>query len=130
LIEIDIRSTKDLELIDVTRLISNKAKESFGELDGVLLCFVPHTTAAITINENADLDVRLDIEKFLNKCVPRGANYGHIEGNANAHIISTLIGSSVIVPVENSNLKLGRWQGIFFVEADGPRKRKILIKKL
>jgi secondary thiamine-phosphate synthase enzyme len=59
-----------------------------------------------------------------------GANYRHIEGNANAHIISTLIGSSVIVPVENSNLKLGRWQGIFFVEADGPKKRKILIKKL
>ncbi|AEE13955.1 protein of unknown function UPF0047 [Thermodesulfobium narugense DSM 14796] len=127
---ISINTSKKLQLIDVTSLVESALRNSYGAYNGVLLCYVPHTTAAITINEAADPDVALDIESFLKLHLPEGIKFRHLEGNSDAHVISTLIGSSVIVPVENGSLKLGRWQGIFFVEADGPRVRNINIVKL
>ena len=127
---INLRSSNKLELIDVTSLVDSAVKRIFGASNGALLCYVPHTTAAITINEAADPDVALDIESFLRSHLPEGLRFRHLEGNSDAHIISTLIGSSVLVPVESGTLKLGRWQGIFFVEADGPRNRNVNLIKL
>ncbi|AWB09685.1 secondary thiamine-phosphate synthase enzyme [Thermodesulfobium acidiphilum] len=127
---VSLKTSKRLQLIDVTSMIDSALKEFYGDYNGALLCYVPHTTAAITINEAADHDVALDIESFLKLHLPEGIKFRHLEGNSDAHVISTLIGSSVMVPVESGNLKLGRWQGIFFVEADGPRTRSINLVKL
>lgn len=92
---------------------------------GVLTLYVPHTTAAVTINEHADPSVVQDITKELNKVIPFEDNYRHLEGNAAAHIKSSLIGASLQVIVEGGDLVLGTWQGIFFAEFDGPRSRKV-----
>lgn len=92
---------------------------------GVLTLFVPHTTAGITINEHADPDVVTDLTKELNKVIPFDDNYRHREGNSAAHIKSSLVGCSIQVLVENGDLVLGTWQGIFFAEFDGPRQRKL-----
>ena len=92
---------------------------------GVLTLFVPHTTAGIIINENADPDVITDLTKELNKVIPFEANYRHREGNSAAHIKSSLVGCSIQVLVEHGDLILGTWQGIFFAEFDGPRQRKL-----
>ncbi|MEO1784783.1 secondary thiamine-phosphate synthase enzyme YjbQ [Thermodesulfobium sp. 4217-1] len=127
---ISLRTSKKLQLIDVTSMIDSAIRKLFGVYNGALLCYVPHTTAAITINEASDPDVALDIESFLKLHIPEGIRFRHLEGNSDAHVISTLIGSSVMVPVEEGALKLGRWQGIFFVEADGPRVRNINLVKL
>ena len=98
-----------------------------------LLChlYVPHTTAGIMINEADDPTVAQDIVEFLNKLIPKkppGVMYKHLEGNADAHIKAGIIGSSVTIPIVNGHLKLGRWQGIFFCEFDGPRERKVKVK--
>ena len=98
--------------------------------NGLCYIFVPHTTAAITINEHADPDVKADILTELNKIIPFDDNYRHLEGNAAAHIKSSLIGSALTVAVENDRLQLGTWQGIFFCEFDGPRNRQIWISLL
>ncbi len=95
-----------------------------------LLVFVPHTTAAVTINENADPSVRADILTELNKVIPFEDGYTHGEGNSAAHVKASLIGSSVSVPVENGRLCLGTWQGIYFCEFDGPRQRQVWIQAL
>jgi len=95
--------------------------------DGICTVFVPHTTAAVTINENADPSVREDILKELNKVIPFDDGYSHTEGNSAAHIKSGLVGSSVSVPVCEGRLRLGTWQGIFFCEFDGPRRRHVWI---
>ncbi|MCX7796705.1 MAG: secondary thiamine-phosphate synthase enzyme YjbQ, partial [bacterium] len=87
-----------------------------------------HTTAGITINEDADPDVIGDIEKHLDKLIPDTGVYRHIEGNSPAHIKSSLIGHSLTIPVENGKLLLGRWQGVFFCEFDGPRTRQVIVK--
>jgi secondary thiamine-phosphate synthase enzyme len=128
--EVRIKTSKKLELIDITLTVREIVKEVYAGESGAILCFVPHTTAAITITEAADPDVALDIESFLKSHLPAGLRFRHMEGNSDAHIISTLIGSSVVIPVESGVLKLGRWQGIFFVEADGPRERSVLLKKI
>jgi len=95
---------------------------------GVCAVFVPHTTAGVTINENADPSVRRDIIKTLEKAIPNNAYYEHSEGNSPAHIKASLMGSSAIVFIQNGSLSLGAWQGIYFCEFDGPRRRKVMIK--
>jgi len=92
------------------------------------MIFVPHTTAAVTINESADPSVKSDILKVLNQIIPWEANYRHLEGNSPAHIKSTLVGSSELVAIDNQRLILGTWQGIFFCEFDGPRTRKVDVR--
>ena len=94
---------------------------------GHVIIYVPHTTAGITINEGADPDVQRDIIETLNRIVPENGSYHHYEGNSDAHIKASLLGSSVIVLVENKRLALGTWQHIFFYEGDGPRNRRVYI---
>ena len=122
-----IKSYKRIEAIDITNTISKEA-ENIG--NGIMLIYVPHTTAAITINEAYDPSVMDDLMEKVSSLVPYSKNYEHLEGNSDAHIKSSLIGNSVQLIVENGNLVLGRWQGIFFLEFDGPRDRKIFIKAL
>ena len=112
--EIDIQTNNKSEMIDITSIVQ-KAVSKEKVVTGICVIFAPHTTAAITINENADPDVPRDI-------------IAHMEGNSAAHVKSTLVGSSQVVLIENSRLVLGTWQSIFFCEFDGPRTRKILIK--
>ncbi len=121
--EITIKTTKKQELIDVT----SKIESLINIKNGICNLFVPHTTSAITINENSDPEVKSDILEFLKKIIPENFPYKHSEGNSPAHIASSLIGPSLTIPIENGGLKLGRWQGITFVEMDGPRTRKIII---
>ncbi|MFW5979955.1 MAG: secondary thiamine-phosphate synthase enzyme YjbQ [Halanaerobiales bacterium] len=127
--QLTVKSNKRVELIDITpeieKIIYNQSIDS-----GVLFLYVPHTTAAITINESADPSVKSDIIKELNKVIPFEDNYSHIEGNSAAHIKSSLIGCSEYIIISDAKPVLGRWQGIFFCEFDGPRKRKIDMKVL
>ena len=111
-------------MVDITAQVEREVSASGAE-EGICVIFVPHTTAGITINENADPSVQADIQSVLSRLVPDGAGYNHLEGNADSHIKASLMGSSVCVPVEGGSLRLGTWQGIFFCEFDGPRQRKI-----
>lgn len=104
------------------------AVEEMGIVDGYVIVFVPHTTAAITINENADIDVRSDMMRQLDEMIPWTNGYRHYEGNSAAHIKASLIGFNETILVEKGKLLLGTWQGIYFTEFDGPRKRKVHIK--
>ncbi|MBI4846043.1 MAG: YjbQ family protein [Candidatus Omnitrophica bacterium] len=123
----DVKSTRHTELIDITAKVRDEVDKS-GVKDGVCFVFVPHTTSGITINENADPDVCKDIISELNKIIPLNDNYSHTEGNSAAHIKASLMGSSVSVFIEQGNLMLGTWQGIYFAEFDGPRSRKVWVK--
>ena len=125
--QIDIQTNNKSEMIDITSIVQNVVSKEKA-VTGICVIFAPHTTAAITINENADPDVPRDIIAALGKVVPFDAAYRHMEGNSAAHVKSTLVGSSQVVLIENSRLVLGTWQSIFFCEFDGPRTRKILIK--
>jgi len=122
-----IRTRSQSELMDITPLVRDVVDKSEIE-NGVCYIFVPHTTAGITINENADPSVRQDILIELDKLVPWQGNYTHLEGNAAAHIKASLVGSSETIPVENGELVLGTWQGVFFAEFDGPRRREVWVK--
>lgn len=124
-----IKSNKKIEAIDITSYIINTIK-TLGIKNGVLILYVPHTTAGIIINENSDPNVIEDILNRLAELVPEKLNYKHLEGNANSHIKSSLTSSSVILIIENGELMLGTWQGIFFLEFDGPRERKVYCKIL
>jgi len=115
------------EFIDITDEVENVVKNS-GVKNGICYLYVPHTTAGITINEGADISVKKDIITALKKIAPYGAEYLHMEGNADSHIKTTLVGSSVSVFIEEEKLILGQWQSIFFCEFDGPRARKIYLK--
>jgi secondary thiamine-phosphate synthase enzyme len=120
-------STKShTEFIDITSEISSVVEKS-GVKDGMVVVYVPHTTAGITINESADPAVVSDIINTLEKNVPWDDRYRHSEGNAAAHIKASMMGFSVDVMIENGSLVLGTWQGIFFCEFDGPRSRKIVV---
>jgi secondary thiamine-phosphate synthase enzyme len=110
--------------VDITSRVTG-ALEGSGVRDGLCVVFVPHTTAGITINENADPDVSRDIIAFLGEEVPRSWPYRHAEGNSDAHIKASLIGSSVQIPVAQGRLALGTWQGIYLAEFDGARSRKV-----
>jgi secondary thiamine-phosphate synthase enzyme len=121
-------STRE-EMIDVTSLVQKALAES--EIDnGVAVCFVPHTTAAVTINENADPDVRRDIIYKLRKEIPPGEGYHHSEGNSDAHIKASLMGFSEHIIFEGKRLVLGTWQAVYFCEFDGPRRRRLNVKVL
>ena len=124
---LQISTSKRVEMIDITSQVRRLLKES-GVKSGILVAYVPHTTAGITINENADPSVARDIENTLSTLVPAGKGYLHLEGNADSHIKATIVGSSINVIIENGELVLGTWQGIFFCEFDGPRNRKVYIK--
>ena len=122
-----VKSTKRTELIDITSKIQELVVASrIGS--GLCMLYVPHTTAAITINESADPSVKDDILMVINDIVPRKAGYRHMEGNSPAHIKSTLVGASELIAVESDRLVLGTWQGIFFCEFDGPRTRKVHVR--
>lgn len=122
--EIEVKTCKHTDFINITGLIQAALKD-LNLQEGAVTIFVPHTTAGITINENADPDVLGDIEHALEKMAPWNGDYRHGEGNAAAHVKASLLGSSVRAPVENGRLCLGTWQGIFLCEFDGPRRRKV-----
>ncbi len=125
-----VKSDERVEMIDITARIRAAVKESRVR-NGICYVFVPHTTAAVTINENADPAVPRDILMGLSKIVPFGdPQYRHMEGNSDAHIKTSLVGSSEMVIIENGGLVLGTWQSVFFCEFDGPRTRKVLVKIL
>lgn len=119
-----IRSSRRNEWIDITSQVRDfLAKEGID--NGLCVLYVPHTTAAITVNEGADPSVREDVLHTLCRLVPEAGPYRHAEGNADAHVKASLLGSSVIVPVTHGNLALGTWQSVFFCEFDGPRTRRV-----
>lgn len=127
--EFSIKTRKTQEFINITNIVREAVKTS-GVENGIAVIFIPHTTAAITINENSDPDVVTDILTALNKSYPENDNYLHIEGNSHAHIKASLMGNSCNVIIEDGKLKMGIWQGIYFCEFDGPRNRKVYIKIL
>jgi secondary thiamine-phosphate synthase enzyme len=124
--ELSVNSHQHEELIDVTSEITNLIQKE-DVSSGFCIIFVPHTTAAVTINEGADPDVKHDILKRLSTLVPKDGGYHHEEGNSDAHIKSSLLGSSEYIVIENNRLLLGTWQHVFFFEGDGPRTRKMNI---
>ncbi len=125
--QFEIRTPSHSCLIDITGHVEKIVSQSTVK-EGICLVFVPHTTAGVTINENADPTVRSDILKELDKAIPWRDDYDHDEGNAAAHIKSSLVGSSQTVIITGGGLKLGTWQGIFLAEFDGPRTRKVWVK--
>ncbi len=127
LVQLSVPTHSRTEFVDVTREIQQVVRES-GVKSGVCHIFVPHTTAGVTINENADPSVVHDILMELNKVIPFNDNYHHLEGNSAAHIKSSLVGPSLTVIIENGQIQLGTWQGIYFCEFDGPRHRKLWVK--
>ncbi len=121
--QISVPTGSRTELVDITALVE-KAVRQAGVENALCTVFVPHTTAAVTINENADPDVAHDILRMVDSLIPFEAGYSHTEGNSAAHIKSSLVGESIQVIVEGGRLRLGTWQGIYFAEFDGPRSRK------
>ena len=122
--DIPVKTHSRTELVDITGEVQAAVDEA-GIRDGVCMIYVPHTTAAVTINENADPTVKADILKVINKIIPWDDGYRHLEGNSAAHIKSSLVGASELIAIAGGKLKLGTWQGIFFCEFDGPRRRKV-----
>jgi secondary thiamine-phosphate synthase enzyme len=121
-----IKTNEKIELIDITKNIREIIKIN-NVFNGKTNIFVPHTTAAVTINENADPDVKLDLNIAMNKLFPKNLNIHHSEGNSSAHLMSSLVGVSTVVFIKNGELLLGTWQGIYFWEFDGPRNRYVQI---
>ena len=126
---LSVKTSGRTELIDITSQINNLVKKS-DVSEGLCMLYVPHTTAAVTINESADPSVKSDILMVLNQVIPWDADYRHLEGNSPAHVKSTLVGASELVAIENGALVLGTWQGLFFCEFDGPRTRKVHVRIL
>ncbi|MDD4954598.1 MAG: secondary thiamine-phosphate synthase enzyme YjbQ [Candidatus Omnitrophica bacterium] len=125
--KIAINTTKRTEFIDITSRIEKIVKESKVK-EGLCVVFCPHTTAGLTINENADPTVQKDIIEHISELVSPGKNFLHSEGNSNAHIKSSLLGSSLNVIIDGGSLALGTWQGIYFYEFDGPRERQVYVQ--
>jgi secondary thiamine-phosphate synthase enzyme len=113
--------------VDITGKVEEEVRRSDIK-SGICVVYVPHTTAAVTINENADPSVRQDIVMTLRKSVPDSLPYAHAEGNSPAHVKSSLVGPSITIPIEEGRLVLGTWQGVFFCEFDGPRRRQVYVK--
>uniref|UniRef100_A0A7C5EXU4 YjbQ family protein n=1 Tax=Desulfobacca acetoxidans TaxID=60893 RepID=A0A7C5EXU4_9BACT len=124
---LEIKTTGKTELVDLTAQIQQAVGES-GVLEGLCQVYVPHTTAGVTINENADPSVAADILMVLNRLISDREPYRHLEGNSPAHIKASLVGPQVFVPISRGRLLLGTWQGIFFCEFDGPRHRRVHVK--
>ena len=127
MIEITVRTRSREDMVDITSKLEEIVRKNNFK-NGILYIYVPHTTAGITVNENADPSVKVDIMSKLSELVPRSGNYHHLEGNADAHIKASIVGSSLTIFVEGGRLVLGTWQGVFFCEFDGPRTRRCLVK--
>ena len=124
---IEVRTTEAIQFVDITARVREMLRgNKCGS--GLLLVYTPHTTAAVTINENADPAVPHDIGEFLRRLVPAQDYFRHGEGNSPAHVMSSLVGASETLIVSDGELVLGSWQGIFFCEFDGPRQRRVLLK--
>jgi secondary thiamine-phosphate synthase enzyme len=122
-----VRTERRTQLVDVTTPVQ-KVVASSGVTTGICYLYVPHTTAAITINECADPDVARDVEGALDRLIPATGPYRHREGNSDSHVKAVLVGPSQMLFVESGKLALGRWQGVFFCEFDGPRERRLQVK--
>jgi len=122
-----LQTGKSVEFVEITSKVKKTVQNS-GIKEGLCTVYIPHTTAAVTINEAADPAVVIDIISEINKVIPLHDNYKHLEGNSSAHIKSSLFGISIQVPITNGNLALGTWQGIYFCEFDGPRHRSFFIQ--
>ena len=129
MVQLPIKTNQRAEMIDITTQVQEIVNQQKVK-KGICKVFVPHTTAGVTINENADPDVVRDILMGIGKLVPRSGDYRHAEGNSDAHIKASLFGASESVFIENGKLVLGTWQSLYFCEFDGPRTRKILVKVL
>ncbi len=127
--KINLKTNNHTELLDITIQIQAIVSKS-GFKDGICVIFCPHTTAGLTINENADPDVGKDILTSLNKLIPKKGDYLHSEGNSDGHIKAALFGSSLNIFVQSGKLALGTWQGVYFCENDGPRQREVWVKIL
>ena len=125
--QLRVKTQLRTDLIDITQGVQRIVSES-GVRSGICYIHVPHTTAAITINENSDPNVGRDILKELNQIIPFDNHYSHMEGNSAAHIKSSIIGVSIALMVEEGRIALGTWQAVFFCEFDGPRDRRVLVK--
>lgn len=125
--KIAIKTDRRNQMLDITSIVQKSVSES-GVKNGICYILVPHTTAAVTINESADADVANDILETLSKLIPYKDSYRHVEGNFDAHIKASLIGDTAMLIIEDGRLVLGTWQGIFFCEFDGPRNRNLIIK--
>jgi len=124
---LEVKTARRTQLVDVTDRV-RRTVESAGILSGICYVYVPHTTAGMMINEHFDPDVATDLEGVFEKLVPRAGLYKHSEGNSDSHAKAALTGTSAMIFVEQGKLMLGRWQGVFFCEFDGPRERKIWVK--
>ncbi len=122
-----VKTTRRCQLLDVTDQVSGIVKKH-GAQDAAALIYVPHTTAGVLINENADPSVAADIQQYLTELVPQSPGFRHSEGNSDAHIKASIIGTSVLIPIQSGTLALGTWQGIYFAEFDGPRQRKLYVQ--
>lgn len=129
MVEIPLQTREHCQFLNIDREVQTVVTES-GVRDGVCVVFVPHTTAGITINENADPDVVADMKKILERIVPWKADYRHAEGNSAAHVKASMMGNSVQVIVRNGQLQFGTWQSIYFCEFDGPRSRHVWVQIL
>ena len=128
LIKQKVRTSARNEMVEVTDKLRQVAAQQ-NMIEGMLVVYVPHTTAAVTINENADPDVKSDMLAKLSALVPqRETYYQHAEGNSDSHVKAAMVGQSVTVLVEGGRLVLGRWQGVYFCEFDGPRERELFVK--
>ena len=126
---LEFDTSKRNDLLDITAEVS--AAVSMSRIERVICClYVPHATSGVTINENADPSVALDIIKKLETMVPRNEDYSHTEGNSDSHVKSSIIGTTLTIIIEDGSLVLGTWQGIYFCEFDGPRSRKIYVKTI
>ena len=125
--QLSVKTQSRTDLVDVSAQVAAVVKKS-GIKSGMCHVYVPHTTAGVTINENADPSVRDDIAMVLDRMVPWTGGYAHAEGNSAAHVKSSMMGPAASIPVEKGRMILGTWQGIYFCEFDGPRSRKVLVK--
>jgi secondary thiamine-phosphate synthase enzyme len=123
---ISVATDRREQFVDVTDAVAG-AVEALAVTDGAVLLHVPHTTAAVTVNEGFDADVAADVLDVLRRLVPQDPAYAHAEGNADAHVKAILVGSSQLLPVQDGRPALGRWQRIFFCEFDGPRRRELIV---
>jgi secondary thiamine-phosphate synthase enzyme len=126
-LEISVRTPEREVLVDISAHVEAAVSQAHPRFSGLVNVFVPHTTAGVTINEGADPSVVRDLVESLRRLVPRDAGYRHGEGNSDAHIKASLIGSSILVPVGQGRLRLGTWQSIYLAEFDGPRNRRVWI---
>jgi secondary thiamine-phosphate synthase enzyme len=126
---LEVRTTQHVAFVDITGEV-RRAVRAAGVTDGAAVVYVPHTTAGVTINENADPTVRADLQTALAHLVPDELPFRHAEGNSDAHVKASLMGSSVTIPVQHGDLLLGTWQGVYFAEFDGPRRRRVVVSVL